>query len=108
MDPVKRITCQQAMDDQYFKDDPKPSEDIFENCKDIPYPKRECIPEEETEDKDAAQKNQQHNQHQQPPDKRMRINGPAQPPQHPQNQQPGAVNNNQNSDHQSQYSQQVS
>jgi hypothetical protein len=27
MDPVKRITCQVAMDDQYFKDEPKPSDE---------------------------------------------------------------------------------
>jgi len=101
MDPVKRITCQQAMDDQYFKDDPKPSDDIFENCKDIPYPKRECIPEEESEDKDAAHKNQQHNQQHHPPDKRMRINGPAPQP----HQQPGNTNANHNADHQAQYHQ---
>lgn len=125
-DPVKRITCQQAMDDIYFKEDPKPSMEyetlnvihekksldflfflsIFEGCKEIPYPKRECIPEEEHEDKDAAQKQQQQaqqqqaHQHQQqqlhaqhvqqqqqqqmnlqnsiqpPPEKRMRPNGP--------------------------------
>ena len=27
MDPTKRITSQAAMDDQYFKDDPKPSDE---------------------------------------------------------------------------------
>lgn len=98
MDPVKRITCQQAMDDPYFKDDPKPSDDIFENCKEIPYPKRECIPEEEPEDKDAHK-----NQHHQPPDKRIRINGPA-PQPHQQQQQPGN-NNNQNPENYSQRNQ---
>jgi FtsZ-interacting cell division protein YlmF len=35
---------------------------IFEGCKEIPYPKRECIPEEEHEDKDVAQKQQQQQQ----------------------------------------------
>ena len=29
MDPLKRITTQQAMDDQYFKDDPKPTDEYF-------------------------------------------------------------------------------
>jgi hypothetical protein len=27
MDPIKRITSQAAMDDQYFKDDPKPTDE---------------------------------------------------------------------------------
>ena len=27
MDPVKRITCKAAMEDQYFKDEPRPSEE---------------------------------------------------------------------------------
>lgn len=27
MDPLKRITTQQAMDDIYFKEDPKPTEE---------------------------------------------------------------------------------
>lgn len=58
---------------------------VFEHCNPIPYPKRECIPEEEPDDKDA--KNQQQQQHhqqqqqhqislQQPPDKRIRLSGP--------------------------------
>lgn len=83
MDPTKRITSQGAMDDAYFKDDPKPSDDVFEGCKEIPYPKRECI-EEETDDKDQKQTQQQHQQQQQqmtsstlqPPEKRMRPNNP--------------------------------
>lgn len=84
MDPTKRITSQGAMDDAYFKDDPKPSDDVFEGCKEIPYPKRECI-EEETDDKDQKQAQQQHQQQQQqmtssstlqPPEKRMRPNNP--------------------------------
>jgi len=126
MDPLKRITCKAAMEDQYFKDEPKPSEDIFENCKDIPYPKRECIPEEEPEDKEAQknqqqqhqqqhqQPNQQISQHQmslqQPPDKRMRLI----PPPHQQQQPPNIGNQNNanlinvvqnNTDNPSQYNQ---
>lgn len=103
MDPIKRITCQAAMEDLYFKEDPKPTDDVFEHCKEIPYPKRECIPEEEPEDKEA-QKNQQQQQQaahhpqqmplQPPPDKRMRLNAPL--PQHQQQQQQGPPGNNQN------------
>ncbi|CAF0946752.1 unnamed protein product [Brachionus calyciflorus] len=107
MDPLKRITTQQSMDDIYFKEDPKPTEDAFECFKEIPYPKRECIPEEESDHDKEAQKNQQQqaNQHmhqqqhhmtsslQPPPDKRMRMNPPGAPPQQ-QNQQ-FQQNNNQ-------------
>ncbi|RNA24320.1 cyclin-dependent kinase 8 [Brachionus plicatilis] len=94
MDPLKRITTQQAMDDIYFKEDPKPTEDAFECFKDIPYPKRECIPEEESDHDKEAHKNQQHMHHQQqqhqlhqPPDKRMRMNptGPQQQANQPMN-----------------------
>ncbi len=87
---------------------------IFENCKEIPYPKRECIPEEEPEDKDKNHQQQQQQQHQQqqhqhqhqqqqqqqhqmslqqPPDKRMRINAPM------PNQQPVNVSNGNNNMH---------
>lgn len=92
MDPVKRITCQVAMDDQYFRDDPRPSDDVFEHCKEIPYPKRECIPEEEPDDKEV-QKQQQHQQQQHQislqqsqDNKRIRLSNPTQSSQTSQHQ----------------------
>ena len=65
---------------------------MFEGCKEIPYPKRERIPEEEPEEKEQKvqqQPLQQQQQQQQqqinssvstcqpPPEKRMRPNGPT-------------------------------
>ncbi|PAV89892.1 hypothetical protein WR25_15209 isoform F [Diploscapter pachys] len=44
MDPIKRISCKDAMEDNYFKTDPKPTEDVFYKF-DIPYPKRDYLPE---------------------------------------------------------------
>ncbi|KHJ81352.1 hypothetical protein OESDEN_18962, partial [Oesophagostomum dentatum] len=44
MDPNKRISCKEAMEDPYFKMDPKPTEDVFYKF-DIPYPKRESLPD---------------------------------------------------------------
>ncbi|CAJ0959105.1 unnamed protein product, partial [Mesorhabditis belari] len=42
MDPERRITCKEAMEDPYFKEDPKPTEDVFKGME-IPYPKREVM-----------------------------------------------------------------
>ncbi|VDN32818.1 unnamed protein product [Cylicostephanus goldi] len=44
MDPNKRISCKEAMEEPYFKMDPKPTEDVFYKF-DIPYPKRESLPD---------------------------------------------------------------
>lgn len=39
MDPIKRISSEQAMQDPYFLEDPLPTSDVFAGCQ-IPYPKR--------------------------------------------------------------------
>uniref|UniRef100_W5L563 Cyclin-dependent kinase 8 n=1 Tax=Astyanax mexicanus TaxID=7994 RepID=W5L563_ASTMX len=57
MDPIRRITSEQAMQDPYFLEEPLPTSDVFAGCQ-IPYPKREFLTEEEPEDK-ADKKNQQ-------------------------------------------------
>ncbi|XGW15234.1 hypothetical protein V3C99_001039 [Haemonchus contortus] len=44
MDPNKRISCKEAMEEPYFKMDPKPTEDVFYKFE-IPYPKRESLPD---------------------------------------------------------------
>ncbi|RCN38184.1 kinase domain protein [Ancylostoma caninum] len=44
MDPNKRISCKDAMEEPYFKMDPKPTEDVFYKFE-IPYPKRESLPD---------------------------------------------------------------
>ncbi|XP_041420561.1 cyclin-dependent kinase 19 isoform X1 [Xenopus laevis] len=63
MDPTKRITSDQALQDLYFQEDPLPTSDVFAGCQ-IPYPKREFLNEDEPEEK--TEKNQQtQNQHQQ-------------------------------------------
>ncbi|KAJ1358337.1 hypothetical protein KIN20_016745 [Parelaphostrongylus tenuis] len=43
MDPNKRISCKDALEEPYFKIDPKPTEDVFYKFE-IPYPKRESLP----------------------------------------------------------------
>ena len=50
MDPDKRITSEQSMQDEYFKEEPLPSQDVFGSYP-IPYPKREFL----TEDDDYLQ-----------------------------------------------------
>uniref|UniRef100_A0A8C1P0B1 Cyclin-dependent kinase 8 n=2 Tax=Cyprinus carpio TaxID=7962 RepID=A0A8C1P0B1_CYPCA len=50
MDPIRRITSEQAMQDSYFLEEPLPTSDVFAGCQ-IPYPKREFLTEEEPEDK---------------------------------------------------------
>uniref|UniRef100_A0A6I8NEK3 cyclin-dependent kinase n=1 Tax=Ornithorhynchus anatinus TaxID=9258 RepID=A0A6I8NEK3_ORNAN len=64
MDPTKRITSEQALQDPYFQEDPLPTSDVFAGCQ-IPYPKREFLNEDEPEEK-ADKNQQQQNQHQQP------------------------------------------
>uniref|UniRef100_A0A672F7Z2 cyclin-dependent kinase n=1 Tax=Salarias fasciatus TaxID=181472 RepID=A0A672F7Z2_SALFA len=50
MDPTKRITSEQALQDAYFLEDPLPTVDVFAGCQ-IPYPKREFLNEDEPEEK---------------------------------------------------------
>ncbi|KAB0355753.1 hypothetical protein FD755_021694 [Muntiacus reevesi] len=65
MDPTKRITSEQALQDPYFQEDPLPTLDVFAGCQ-IPYPKREFLNEDEPEEKGDKNQQQQQNQHQQP------------------------------------------
>uniref|UniRef100_A0A0M3IDE5 Protein kinase domain-containing protein n=1 Tax=Ascaris lumbricoides TaxID=6252 RepID=A0A0M3IDE5_ASCLU len=58
MDPIKRVTAQDAMDDHYFKEDPRPTADVFSGC-DIPYPKREFLSDENDDKSASASKTQQ-------------------------------------------------
>uniref|UniRef100_T1IQC4 Cyclin-dependent kinase 8 n=1 Tax=Strigamia maritima TaxID=126957 RepID=T1IQC4_STRMM len=91
MDPTKRITSEQAMQDSYFQEDPPPTQDVFAGCA-IPYPKREFLTDEEQEDKsDKVLKNQNNNQGNQdqnhgPNAKRVRL---APPPPNTATTQPG-------------------
>uniref|UniRef100_A0A4W3IG30 Cyclin-dependent kinase 8 n=1 Tax=Callorhinchus milii TaxID=7868 RepID=A0A4W3IG30_CALMI len=63
MDPTKRITSEQAMQDSYFLEDPLPTSDVFAGYQ-IPYPKREFLTEDEPDDKgDKNQQQQQGNNH---------------------------------------------
>ena len=50
MDPTKRITSEQAMRDEYFREEPLPTQDVFGSYP-VPYPKREFL----TEDDDYLQ-----------------------------------------------------
>ena len=53
MDPTKRYTSEQAMSDEYFKEEPLPTPDAFGNFP-IPYPKREFLSEDDEEKQDKA------------------------------------------------------
>ena len=53
MDPTKRYTSEQAMADDYFKEEPFPTPDVFGNFP-IPYPKREFLSEDDEEKQDKA------------------------------------------------------
>uniref|UniRef100_A0A671L6S1 cyclin-dependent kinase n=1 Tax=Sinocyclocheilus anshuiensis TaxID=1608454 RepID=A0A671L6S1_9TELE len=61
MDPTKRITSEQALQDPYFLEDPLPTSDVFAGCQ-IPYPKREFLSEDEPEEKTEKNQTQQHQQ----------------------------------------------
>ncbi|KAM8726394.1 cyclin-dependent kinase 19 isoform X1 [Acanthopagrus latus] len=61
MDPTKRITSEQALQDPYFLEDPLPTTDVFAGCQ-IPYPKREFLNEDEPEEKTEKNQTQQHQQ----------------------------------------------
>lgn len=66
MDPNKRITSEQAMQDPYFTEDPLPTSDVFAGFP-IPYPKREFLTEDDQDDNksDKRQNQQNHQTHQQ-------------------------------------------
>jgi len=56
MDPTKRITSEQAMQDEYFKEDPAPTKDVFGDGP-IPYPKREFLTDDDNDDKNDSKHN---------------------------------------------------
>ncbi|XP_050392039.1 cyclin-dependent kinase 8 isoform X1 [Patella vulgata] len=76
MDPTKRMTSELAMKDQYFLEDPVPSQDVFEGLP-IPYPKREFISDDDNEDKSDNKNNANTNHSDQPPQKRVRVMPPV-------------------------------
>ena len=62
MDPTKRITCKDALDDVYFHEQPLPHYDVF-NGMEIPYPNRVVLTEDDSDNKSnvtaTSSKNQQ-------------------------------------------------
>ncbi|XP_060046615.1 cyclin-dependent kinase 19 isoform X2 [Erinaceus europaeus] len=84
MDPTKRITSEQALQDPYFQEDPLPTLDVFAGCQ-IPYPKREFLNEDEPEEKGDKNQQQQQNQHQQPTAPPQQGAAPPQAPPPQQN-----------------------
>ncbi|XP_006839994.1 PREDICTED: cyclin-dependent kinase 19 isoform X2 [Chrysochloris asiatica] len=84
MDPTKRITSEQALQDPYFQEDPLPTLDVFAGCQ-IPYPKREFLNEDEPEEKGDKNQQQQQNQHQQPAAPLQQAAAPPPAPPQPQN-----------------------
>uniref|UniRef100_A0A8D0FCE2 Cyclin dependent kinase 19 n=1 Tax=Strix occidentalis caurina TaxID=311401 RepID=A0A8D0FCE2_STROC len=89
MDPTKRITSEQALQDPYFQEDPLPTSDVFAGCQ-IPYPKREFLNEDEPEEK-GDKNQQQQNQHQQQTAPQQQ---PQAAPQQPQPQQQNSAQTN--------------
>ncbi|CAO2627930.1 Cyclin-dependent kinase 19 [Lemmus lemmus] len=79
MDPTKRITSEQALQDPYFQEDPLPTLDVFAGCQ-IPYPKREFLNEDEPEEKGDKNQPQQQNPHQQPTAPPQQATAPPQAP----------------------------
>ncbi|KER30178.1 hypothetical protein T265_03334 [Opisthorchis viverrini] len=53
MDPVRRLSAAEAMEDQYFREGAPPNEDVFGNLP-IPYPKREFISDDDADDKQTG------------------------------------------------------
>ena len=84
MDPTKRITSEQAMQDEYFREEPLPTQDVFGTYP-IPYPKREFLTDDDNEDKNDSKLNNRgsgnvsrqdmNGQDGQPANKRVRIHG---------------------------------
>jgi len=50
IDPTKRITSEDALNDEYFKEEPTPTKDVFHGMT-IPYPKREFITDDDNDNK---------------------------------------------------------
>lgn len=50
VDPLKRITSEEALNDPYFSEDPLPTKDVFQNMT-IPYPKRDFITDDDNDNK---------------------------------------------------------
>nr|CAB3229351.1 cyclin-dependent kinase 1-like [Phallusia mammillata] len=86
MDPLKRITSEQAKNDPYFSEEPKCEKDVFGGGP-IPYPKREFLNDDDNEDKEKI-KPMKHGQGRdnkgmmmneshsgQPPSKRLKYSG---------------------------------
>ena len=84
MDPTKRITSEQALQDEYFRGEPLPTQDVFGTYP-IPYPKREFLTDDDNEDKNDSKLNNRgsgnvsrqdmNGQDGQPANKRVRIHG---------------------------------
>ncbi|KAK3742849.1 hypothetical protein QZH41_004524 [Actinostola sp. cb2023] len=77
MDPNKRITSEQALQDPYFKEEPHPTQDCFLGGP-IPYPKREFLNDDDNDSKSSASKTNQGKQENsenngQPNSKRIRA-----------------------------------
>uniref|UniRef100_A0A1B6D3B6 Cyclin-dependent kinase 8 n=1 Tax=Clastoptera arizonana TaxID=38151 RepID=A0A1B6D3B6_9HEMI len=107
MDPNKRITSEQAMQDAYFQEDPLPTNDVFAGCA-IPYPKREFLTDGDREGKsdtnkarqnqannggqpgqsDAGSHNHSHNHGHAANNKRVRLTAPPHPVSGPSTMQP--------------------
>jgi len=50
IDPTKRITSEDALNDEYFKEEPTPTKDVFQGMT-IPYPKRDFITDDDNDNK---------------------------------------------------------
>jgi len=79
MDPTKRITSESAMQDEYFREEPQPTPDVFGNYQ-IPYPKREFLTDDDNEDKNDSKRSGNVSRQDlnnggdgQPPNKRVRM-----------------------------------
>ncbi|XP_068699149.1 cyclin-dependent kinase 8-like isoform X1 [Montipora capricornis] len=81
MDPNKRITSDQSLQDPYFKEEPLPTPDAFAGMT-IPYPKREFLNDDDSDSKSSAAKTNPGKQENsdnngQPSAKRVRVSAHA-------------------------------
>lgn len=73
MDPNKRITSEQAIQDPYYSEDPKPCADVFDGMV-IPYPKRKFLSDDDNSKDEKADINKAaKNDNNGPSAKRMRL-----------------------------------
>lgn len=79
IDPTKRITSEDALNDDYFKEEPPPTKDAFQGMQ-IPYPKREFITDEDNDNKSNKNSQTAKTSSGQTinPSKRVRVMGPTQ------------------------------